>query len=46
MEASIHDKILVLEPSRTKLNAHACLRFLLRIKKKFSAKVTLGKIFK
>ncbi len=45
MEASIHEKILVLEPSRPKFQAHVLLRFLLTIKEKFSAKVTLGKNF-
>ena len=45
MEASNHEKILVLEPSRPKIQAHVLLRFLLTIKEKFSAKVTFGKIF-
>ena len=41
MEANIHEKILVLDPSYTEFGAHVFPMLLFTIKKIFSAKVTL-----
>ena len=38
MEASIHEKILMLKPSCTKFGAHVLLMFLFTIKEIFRAK--------
>ena len=45
METSIHEKILVFEPSCTKFGAHILLMFLFTIKEIFSAKVPVLKKF-